>query len=181
MVDHLTTFSTKLKLESDAEKSWFERHLSLDGTSLNDPTHFAMITPLGLPPNKIMSFEDSVKPLSSEAKLFHRLARDNGEDTYDFDWSFLLAEGGMHIWFHCEDSGSPYQLACVIHAFFKAMRPKGNDEFFIYWAATCSDLHTDQFGGGTVLATRHGVGTCAFDEQQAYARNHIVNPWMEPL
>jgi hypothetical protein len=164
MADYHTTFSAVLDLKNDAEEDWFKRHLEFNSLGFDDLTHAA----------------DPHTPLSSEALLFYKVVVDTtGDDSYDFDWT--IEDGGdrRYIWFFCEESGSPYQVACVVHKFLKTLRPRGKDEFEIAWANTCSKLRTDGFGGGMLIATRHGVGTCSISEQYDHCKNHIVNPWSD--
>lgn len=172
MANTYMQFSAKLDLVNEAEAGWFKRHLEFDPDDLDDPAHACP---------SLLSLGCGVRtPLSSEARLFTDVVIDNGDgEAYEFCWSVRsLSDGSRYIWFYSEKSGSPYQVCCVVHAFFRAMRPKGGALFILSWCEWCDKMLIDAFRGGTMVATKEGIGVCS-DEQIEWACEHIVYPWLE--
>lgn len=165
MANYHTEFSTKFYLNNEEEETWVKRHLGFpelldrDGM-VKPPKHY-----------------DANGPVSSEAKLWERCNQDLGSEDWEFDWDIRQDEGRKYVWFRSDESGSPYQVCCVVHAFLKAVRPEGEDIFMLTWADTCDKMRADAFGGGTMVSTKKGVGTCAHDEQFELARKSITEPW----
>ncbi|HUU88142.1 MAG TPA: hypothetical protein VMX17_10370 [Candidatus Glassbacteria bacterium] len=114
-------------------------------------------------------------PDSKETKLMVEIC---GDDCgYLFSYKVEDNDDEGQIWFYSEEYGDPYQLACLVHCFFKDMRPNGSDKFAISYAFTCSKMRVDEFGGGMQVATKKGVGGCGYDDQYDYALSGLLNPF----
>lgn len=72
-----------------------------------------------------------------------------GEDPEYFGGTVEIDDDGL--WIYAEESGTPEDAACFVQAFLAAHRP--GDAIGFEWAATCSKMRLDEFGGGAVLIT----------------------------
>lgn len=117
----------------------------------------------------VLSVNEDSDPESNEAKLFMKVSSDPVSETYNFDSEVQ----DKTVWLYGEESGDPYEVAHLVHHFFKELRPKGKDLFVITWADTCSKMRLNEFGGGTIVATKVGVGCCSDKDQLEYATQNI--------
>lgn len=130
---------------------------------------------------RLAHYDKDDEPVSSEATLWEDITAEVGGENWEFDWDIRQDEGRKFVWFRSEVSGQPYQVCCVVHAFLKALRSEGDDVFVLTWADTCDKLRADAFGGGTMVATKKGVGVCHSDGQVELAKRSVVDPWNLPL
>lgn len=157
MADNYTLFSELFEITSKKEEAWFIRHLTFKDEMLSSSEHV----------------NEDGEPITSEARLFMRTAGEVGEEEYDFFWSIKRNPRG--VWFKADESGSPYQVACVVHEFLKEFN--SDRKFIVHFAFTCSKPRAGEFGGGMMVATKEGVGTCGDDEQYDHCLANLVRPW----
>ena len=150
MANNYCQFSVELPAIYDNEKEWWRKVLSF---------------------NRQDSLDENDEPItdSNEARIFASVVQDEYKEGYSFQWEIE----GMCIWFYAEEYGDPYEVACLVHYFLKEMRPNGDDKFILSWAETCSKMRVDEFAGGTVIATKDGVGICGSQSQIKCAEQSI--------
>lgn len=69
------------------------------------------------------------------------------------------------VWFRAGEGGDVEQVADSVHKFFKEVRGDGSDLFELSWADWCEKPRLNEFGGGTVVVTKHGTGWCNDHDQ----------------
>ena len=136
MSNNYLQFSFAIPNLTDAETAWireylahvkqfaeYERDDALDGPADDEP---------------IMTDADKVDP-------FLMAVQNNGS----FGFSWAIDEDGL--WIYAEESGDPDIAATLMQQFLKAHRPTSYVGF--EWAATCSKMRLNEFGGGGVMVT----------------------------
>jgi len=150
---YYTQFSEALPLESAEEKEWFEKRLGFcPKVAEHNPEHY----------------NAQKEPVSVEAKFFDECVSAFGGNGEEFEFECRIEKD--EIWFYSEDCGSPYQVAYVVHRFLQENRSSREDEFVIRWSDSCSKLRVGAFLGGTMVASKLGVGVCGPSEQEGLAR-----------
>ncbi len=168
MANNYMEFSVMIDLKNDAEKDWCERHLGVASR------YEGSAVPVEL-------YDAEGTPVASEAKLWERTVGELGDSSWSFEWSILEPNRGStggRLWLRTDTDGSPYQAACVLHSFLEQLRPSGDDLIIISWAETCSKPRPGEFGGGTMVVTKHGIGTCSPEDQFEMARGSVTHPWL---
>lgn len=169
MANNYTEFSAALYLENEAEEEWWKRHLEFDMDHAFTDEHFEN----GSDDHAEHTVHNAK---TDEARLFALLVIENGCDWYEFTYDIKKDDDKKYVWFHTEEYGSPYQVACLVQAFFEQMRPEGDDVFELSWADTCDSPRVGEFGGGMMVATKVGVGTCNVEDQMQYCLEHLIHP-----
>jgi hypothetical protein len=72
--------------------------------------------------------------------------QDNG--SLGFEWEIDDEDG---LWIYAEESGDPDSAALLVQKFLATHRPNAYVGF--EWAATCSKMRLDEFGGGAAIIT----------------------------
>ena len=159
MSDQYLQFCTILTLTSEEEESWWKEQLRV-ANEMNKHFEGGVLTG---------------KPLTEQGRIYQKVL-DDGSETYDFCWGLSAPD----LVFEDEENGSPYHVAVLVHAFFKAMRPNGHDRFEITWAETCSSMVDGAFLGGAMVATKKGVGTASISDQIDLCMASITDPFEAP-
>ena len=92
------------------------------------------------------------------------------------DYEFGYEINFNKIWFYGREFGNPEKVAYLVYRFFETNRSNGNDCFVITYANYCSKLRVDEFDGGTIVATKEGIGCCWPGDQFQFARQRIFKP-----
>jgi hypothetical protein len=106
-------------------------------------------------------------PETSYSKVFREVTCE------DLEWNFEHDIVENSILFFSQDYGDPYQIARLIHAFYKDLRPDTQEIFYISWAEVNDALKTDCYGGGVYAVSTKGIGMCEYEQQCDYARMDI--------
>ncbi len=166
MSNYYTHFSVFVELKNQQEKDWFKVHLNF--MTLLEEKFFEE--------SEMPEHYKDGQPISSEARLWEHVPGTEGDGEV-WGFQYRIRDDRDDVWFYCEESGAPWQVAAVIHQFLKDMRPDTNDVFYVSWSDTCDKLKPDGFGGGTMSASKIGVGVCNHTDQEEYALAAEASPW----
>lgn len=128
MADYFTQFSTSIAVHNKKEHDWWDKLLTVN-------------------PEEFDRAPQWVKD------ILHKIANESGNDPGDLDFQFELSDTGL--WFYAETFGSPFNVGLAMQAYLKQF--KSGETFSFTWAATCSKMRVDEFGGGYVVVTQDEV------------------------
>jgi hypothetical protein len=106
--------------------------------------------------NNYLQFSEAIYELKAEEKdwLEKRLNQMESEEEAPFDYTFT----NNSVNFFAEEYGDTYALALLVQEFLAKFRP--NKSFSINYAETCSKMRVEEFSGGAVFVTAHGIEYC---------------------
>lgn len=140
MANNYLEFSEILEIKTEEEEKWFRKH--------SEP------------------IEDLEELIDEDGELDEELADKYYADLeYDDnlrDWGSFCVEmegtfedNNRRAWIHTEEYGDPYQVACLVKAFFKKF---GREEWWVLpWAEYCSKPRVGEFGGGACVVTKDEI------------------------
>lgn len=152
MANSYLQFCQALELLTPAEIDWWKRHL----ITFDD----------ALAKAGVESAADVKDDAPLEVQRLRAIAWGSDQEEYGFWHSMHDQDGKQTIAFFASDNGTPEHVAKLVHLFFKDMRPAGEDKFVLTWAETCSRSLPGAFSGGTVVATKQGLGWCSTTDQE---------------
>lgn len=140
MADNFLQFSMIVPLPTEDAVTWCHESL----TALDRLLHEGM-------PAASEAFDKSLAGLIAQAER-------EEWDHLGFEWSITGSHDKAHVaelWLHADEVGTPENLAAFLRAYLAKFDPTGS--LWFSWAATCSKMRANEFGGGAVVVTANRV------------------------
>jgi len=149
MADYYTTFSEQLTFKTRQGATWAQKYLEQFNGEID---------------------EDNPKSEELEA-LADLYELESDYFVLEFQWDISQENKKWGIWMRSEENGNPDHVAQFVQAYLKKFDPQGC--FGLSWAATCSKMRTDAFGGGAIFITAETIdwmhtGDWIFKKRQSF-------------